>query len=109
MKYIKVLFSNGHKFQIPAGVIAGDRAKYYADRDVGREDMKAWDNKYIEEEMSIMNDEYELLDWLWNNMNWEDVEKRAERVIEEEDAEYSYKDHWMEIQESESNYEVVEI
>ena len=35
MKYLIVTFSNGTKYQIPASVIAEDRAQYYTDEQDG--------------------------------------------------------------------------
>ena len=111
MKYIKILFSNGHKFKIPAGIVANSRAKYYATHDEGEltdSNKEAWNKTYYQEAQNTLNDDFEIVDWLWNNMNWEDVVDQAKRIIEPIDNEYDYAEHWNEISENESNVEIVE-
>lgn len=109
-KYVKVLFSNGEKFRIPATTIAHDRAMYYASRDHpngGTEDNPEWTKTYNDERKYTLDDNSELLDWLWNNMNWEDVQETAERVVTTDDQ-YVYAEHWMDISENDSNVEIVD-
>jgi len=111
MKYVKVLFSNGDKFRIPFTTIAHDRAMYYASRDHpngGTKDNPEWTETYNNERAYTLGDESEILDWLWNNMNWEDVQETAEKVADVDDQ-YVYAEHWNEISESDSNVEIIEV
>ena len=104
-KYVKVTFSNGDKFKIPATTIAHERAKHFASSDVEDEKSAEWIKVY-EEERKITLDDYELKDWLFNNMDWKDV---AEDVLKVDDKEtkYDYSKHWLEITEDDDNCEVV--
>jgi len=54
-----------------------------------------------------LGDESEILDWLWNSMNWADVQETAEKVVTTDDQ-YVYEEHWMEITEDDENHEVIE-
>jgi len=106
-KYVKVKFPNGDEFKIPANVIAESRATYYANHDAGSQDSypAEWDKVYNDEITIAMEDDYELTDWLWNNMDWGDVEEYAIPMGKSE--KYNYRKHWMEITEDEDNYEVI--
>lgn len=110
MKFVVVLFSNGEKFKIPFTTVAHDRATYYANHDVGMETGEhtdKWTETYKEERAYTLGDESEILDWLWNNMNWADVQQDAERVVTTDDQ-YVYEEHWSEISENDSNVEIVD-
>ncbi|MDE2100909.1 MAG: hypothetical protein KGL39_26925 [Patescibacteria group bacterium] len=67
---IRVTFPNGDTFDIPAQVVADDRDANYADEE--------------EDTVGFIRDkglsDYDLLDWLCNNTNWEDVAPYAVRV-----------------------------
>ncbi len=75
-KKIEITFSNGVVYSIPAKIVAEDRADYYATQDDGDYD------EIFKQEMWVLDDELELLDWMRGNMDWEDVEEEAtlERV-----------------------------
>ena len=108
-KYVLIKFPNGDQFKIPAKVIADSRATYYANKEEGDQTgtmhpTEEWSKLYREEFDITEEDDYELTDWLWNNMDWKDVEKRVIRVTQPE--KYDYANHWMAIQ-NESNYEVI--
>ena len=70
-------FSTGHTYQIPLIVVAKHRANYYAQKHGWnlQDDMDS--QEYHEEIMLIMSDGSEAIDWLENNMNWEDVKDHA--------------------------------
>ena len=74
MKHVQVFFPNGTTWDIPADVIARHRAEYYDEHDP--------DASFEEEFEYAINDEYELVDWASNNMNWEDVEEHATQVAQ---------------------------
>ena len=61
------------KWDIPAKIIAENRAEYFLSKH-GESYNDIW--------KETMEDDYELKDWLANNMNWEDVSKFAEKVEE---------------------------
>jgi len=92
MKYIRVTMPDLSKWDIPADFIAKARAEYYADREV--EDCTRtlgtgqvvppllWSKTFQEECKITMEDDYELKDWLSDNMNWDDVKDAAEKISE---------------------------
>ena len=71
-KLIYVTFSNGSEWAIPAHAVADSRSRYYAERDSEAEG-RDYDAAYNEEYSWAMRDNYTLLDWASNNMDWEDV------------------------------------
>ncbi|AFL99487.1 hypothetical protein Desde_1055 [Desulfitobacterium dehalogenans ATCC 51507] len=72
-KYLRVTMPDGCKWDVPAKVIAEDRAKYYAAADP--------DTTYEEEFEFTMGNDFELKDWSGNNMNWDEVKDYAEKAI----------------------------
>jgi hypothetical protein len=80
MKYLRITMPNCQKYDVPAYLIAENRAKYYAN--------KEGQDKYEEEYNYCLNDDYELKDWAANNMNWEDVKDKAIKVGKKEDTDY---------------------
>lgn len=73
-KHLRVTMPDGSKYDVPARIIADDRAKYYAGNDP--------ETTYQEEFDFTMGDDFELQDWAANNMNWEDVAEHAIKVDE---------------------------
>lgn len=69
-------------FDIPASVIAEDRAKYYAKLDSERGE-GLYGDIYRKELEYTLDDNSELLDWAANNIDWKDVEQHASPVIEQ--------------------------
>lgn len=55
----------GWTYSLPAKVVASHRAKYYSDTDE--------DTSFEEEFDFAINDKYTLLDWMQNNMDYEDI------------------------------------
>ena len=76
-KKILVLFSDNKTYAIPAEFVANARAKYYADKDILNSSV-VYSEVFQQEFEYTMKDDDELLDWIENNMNWEDVEEIAE-------------------------------
>jgi len=74
---ITVKFHKGIAYEIPATIIAKSRADYYACVVDGYEQDS---QEYIDEVNYALKDEYELLDWIENNMNWSDLEPYAQRL-----------------------------
>ena len=77
MLSIQVTFSNGEKFEIPANAVAEPRAEYYSKREDNDEDKL---KVYTSELHLAMTDKFTLLDWIQNNMNWEDVKHAAKKL-----------------------------
>ena len=87
MKYVYVTFSNGETYRIPATEIAESRANYYADID-SEGDESVYDVIFKQEYNYTMNDNFELIDWAENNMNWQDLQGVAEYVGQDDHIDY---------------------
>ena len=86
-KKIRITFPCGDIFDVPVHIIAAARAKYYANNDLkhGRSYDKTYKAEY---EYTSENDD-EILDWVQNNTNWDDLEKFAVKVdVEIEKVDY---------------------
>jgi len=84
-KFLHVKMRNGW-WKIPAHLIAESRATYYA----GREGQQA----YFDEYEITMNDDFEILDWAANNMNWSNVAPYAIFVGIEPMSDSEYQKSW---------------
>jgi len=87
MKVIRISLPNKEVFELKAEVVALERTKYYADVDGFTRGSREWD-----EEFENSMEDYELTDWLSNNMNWEDIESHLTKV--EMQIDYLYKQKW---------------
>ena len=83
-------FSTGHTYQIPLVVVAEHRADYYAQKHGWNLENDMDRQEYHEEVIFIMSDGSEAIDWLENNMNWEDVEEHA--ILIKKDKRVNYAD-----------------
>lgn len=76
-KFIRLTFSDGTMWDIPAAFIAKQWAAHYTQVDLGEEPTGPELSNYVRHRDTLFNevleDEFELLDWLSNNMNWDDV------------------------------------
>jgi len=88
-KFLIVKFHKGVTYKIPAAFIAADRAKYYADLDGYDLDSQ----EYLDELNRALEDEFELFDWVQNNMNWSDLKDAAIRT---EDDLFDAEEEWIE-------------
>jgi hypothetical protein len=79
-KYLRVTMEDGSQWDIPATIIAGDRARYYAEHDSGKKSGPEFDKIFKEEMENALEDEYEIIDWAANNMDWSDVVAYAVKV-----------------------------
>ncbi len=93
-KYLRIVFSNGEAYEIPAMIIASSRATYYAGVDIKNDPKLKFDEVYQKELDYSMSDGGELIDWASNNMNWSDVEAVAEKVLIE-DLSLNYQEEWV--------------
>jgi hypothetical protein len=71
MKVLRI-DDSGFVWEVPAEVIAKNRATYYAENDK--------DTTYDAEFEFTMGDNYELRDWFFGNMDWDDVKDAAKLV-----------------------------
>lgn len=69
---MQIKFPNGDVYHVPAEVIAGHRTEYYSKVDGYEKDSPEW-----VEEFRLSMTRSELLDWISNNMNWEDFSEHA--------------------------------
>lgn len=79
-KKLIVTMSDKTRWAIPADLIARHRARYYAERDSKRDDVDYYMEIFHAEVEIALNDEYELLDWASNSMDWKDVARFARFV-----------------------------
>jgi hypothetical protein len=82
--YMRIEMPDGSKWDVPAKIIAEERAKYFAAHNSGKDSGAEFDKIYNEELELAMNnkeeDYYEIRDWVSNNMNWEDLVSVAQKV-----------------------------
>jgi hypothetical protein len=76
MKKLKITFSDGRTYEIPADLIARHRANYYKEVDANPTD---WERDF---DYAMRNPE-ELLDWAANNMNWSMIKNYAKEILVE--------------------------
>jgi len=80
-EWLFVKFSDGRTYKILAKIIAEHRANYYANL----EPHQGLAKEIFDDEVDFaLADEYELVDWATNNMNWPDVKEFAELVREKQ-------------------------
>lgn len=70
-KRVRITLADGRIFSVSGHDIAHDRATYYAKRDK--------DTTYESEYEFTAGDDYELKDWLFNNMDWHTMNPRVEK------------------------------
>jgi len=64
------------QYELPIDVVATDRTEYYAGKEGFEEGDEEWEN-----EMDLVRyGSFEAIDWLLNNMDWEDVEEKATKI-----------------------------
>jgi len=96
--YLRVTMPDGSKWDVPASIIAEERAVYFANNDVGHclitsPKYKDWLSVYEQEYWYTMNDFLYLEDWATNNMNWSDVRSKAVKV--EKPRPIDYQEGWL--------------
>ena len=88
-----VIFDDGSRWQFSATIVADARARYYAEVDSARGDGD-YETVYSEEYRYTLTDDYELRDWMSNNMNWADVEPYATRLPDDPRHAPDYAREW---------------
>ena len=93
-KYLRVTMDDGSQWDIPAKIIAENRAKYYAEHDTGKTSGEEFDRVFKEEVENLLNgeDDYDIQDWAVNNMNWSDVKDVAVKVSTKE---IDFQESWL--------------
>ena len=86
MKVLIVHFEGGKSFSIPAEFVAMNRADYYCQVDPTA--------NFTEEMEYALADEFELVEWAQNNLDWVDVEDVAMPYWPEQIDE-SYTTQWV--------------
>jgi hypothetical protein len=79
MKIIVINKDEG-QYAIPLEIVAKDRATYLAQADGFEENSEDWQDEID----SVMDDDFEGIDWLLGNMDWADVEFAAIRLNAEQ-------------------------
>lgn len=102
MKIIKVNTPFG-VYGIPLKLVAEDRANYYSTsvkEGTGKwVDQSEWDDNFN----FVMNDGFEGIDWLINNLNWEDCEDFSKKMSDE--ILVSEEDFWT----TSDDFEIIEV
>lgn len=94
MKMLRVTMPDGSKWDVPAQIIAADRATYYADHDNPEgSSVEELAKTYREEFDYTMQHPSVIKDWSSNNMNWSDVQDKAVRVADPTTGDYQ--EGWM--------------
>jgi hypothetical protein len=75
MKVITINTPQG-QYELPLIKVAEDRAEYYGDKDGFDMDSMEWKDEID----WVMKDNYEGIDWLINNSDWEDWEHALVKV-----------------------------
>jgi hypothetical protein len=75
-KKLIIKFHKGITYEVPTTFIAESRANYYAEVDGYERDSQ----EYLDEIRYALDDEFELFDWVQNNMNWSDLKDYAVRI-----------------------------
>lgn len=70
--YIEIYMENRDVYGVPLQFVAEHRAKYYAEKDPV--------TTFEREVQYAMENKYEAIDWLRNNMNWSDFSSVVEKI-----------------------------
>ena len=83
---VKVEFSDGSVWSVPVETVRQHRAtvmlKYQSEESTS---LHYW---YVDT-LELFKDSYEIKDWMWNNMNWSDVEEVTEQLSTPRPADYN--------------------
>lgn len=98
---MKVIICNTPKgqFQIPLDKVAEHRANYYAGIDGYKKESPEW----LKEIDFVMKDNFEGIDWLLNNTDWEELKGCATKINEK--IKVTEDDFWT----SSDDFEITEI
>ena len=91
-KQIQITMPDGSIYGVPAEIIAEDRAKYYARLDT-RDCPEDFEKAKQREFEYTMSNNSEILDWMENNMDWDDVSRVA--VLVKPPADLDFQEGWL--------------
>ena len=79
---IRINFPDGSVWFVDANKIAEDRAKYYTQKDFedGEFPQEEYNDQFAEEVRWVLKDDFELIDWMLNNMDWEEIQPHLEML-----------------------------
>jgi hypothetical protein len=81
IKFLQVTMPDGSGWEIPAEIIANNRATHYEKREPG---------SYDSEFELTLHDEETLMDWASYNMSWLDVKEHATKFCEADFPNFEY-------------------
>lgn len=81
-KYIRITMPDGSLWDVPADIVADNRAEYYKE------------DGYDDEFQYAMEDDSILFDWAAGNMNWDDVKEYATQFFPP-DTEANFQEGWV--------------
>lgn len=88
---LRVTMPDGSRWDVPVSVIARDRAAYYAKREFGGD----VERSLAEDTWPLFaEDNYDILDWAANNMNWSDVKAHATRAPDRPQKPVDWEEGW---------------
>ncbi|WP_212635455.1 hypothetical protein [Saccharibacillus brassicae] len=93
-KFLRVTMPDNSRWDVPAELIAKNRAADYAGQDTRSSSGPEYEKEFQAEFEYAMTDAIELVDWATDNMNWEDVEAHAQRVAQQ-DHPIDYQEGWV--------------
>lgn len=99
MKVIKITTTEG-QYGIPLEMVAEDRANYYI---VEVEKNSKESNEFRREVAWVMDDDYEGIDWVINNSDWDDWKSKA--ILLNKNKKTSDDDFWF----SSDNFDIIDI
>ena len=89
LKPVYIVFDNGDVFVIDAHCIADNEAKYYA-KNHPDDETKTYEENYKYEYDWLMSDDFEIQEWMKDNMNWSDL-----NALYVGKYKYDYDDHYL--------------
>jgi hypothetical protein len=84
IKTLRVTMPDGSRWDVPAEIIAINRAKSYEEDEPG-----SYEDIYAE----TIESAYEVRDWAAGNMNWDDVKSQAVKFADAETM--NFQDGWV--------------
>lgn len=88
MKVVQIKTPDG-LYSLPVSEIAEQRTEYYSSVDGFEKGSKEWDMEFE----ALLNDDYEAIDWLINNSDFEDWEDKVTKLNDVKGL-VSFDDFW---------------
>jgi len=94
-KKLRVTMPDGSQYDVPAALVAMNRATYYAEHDTGKTLGPEFEKVYAYEFDYTMRTDDVIMDWAANNMNWSDVSSMAKRVMPSTMSDDEFQEGWI--------------